>query len=104
LTAVDVTMSATQVIVVLTLSGPTQRSIMELTSPDRLVIDLANTTVATSRQYGSVDVAGHGVLRVRWAPFQADRPTARIVIDLSKPVGFTVEEASTALVFQLRPK
>jgi hypothetical protein len=101
---VDVTVSSVQVILALSLSGPAEHSTMELTSPDRLVIDLANTTVATARQYGSVSVGDLGVERVRWAPFEADSPTARLVIDLTQPVTHSIEAAPSGLVIQLRPR
>ena len=102
LTRVDVTVSSMQVILALSLSGPVEYSTMELTSPGRLVIDLVNTAVATSRQYGSIAVGDLGVERVRWAPFEADTPTARLVIDLTETVTHTIESAPSGLVIQLR--
>lgn len=104
LTRVDVTISGAQVVVALSLSGPAEHSIMRLNSPERLVIDLANTTVATSRQYGSIDVADVAVQRVRWAPFEADSPTARIVIDLTQPVTPMIDTVASGLVVRLRPR
>jgi hypothetical protein len=101
---VDVTISGAQVVVALSLSGPAEHSIMRLNSPERLVIDLANTTVATSRQYGSIDVADVAVQRVRWAPFEADSPTARIVIDLTQPVTPMIDTVASGLVVRLRPR
>jgi hypothetical protein len=77
---------------------------MELTSPDRLVIDLANTKVATARRYGSLSVGDLGVEGVRWAPFEAGTPTARLVVDLMQPVTFSIEAAPSGLVIQLRPR
>lgn len=104
LTRVDVTVSSVQVILALSLSSPAEYSTMELTSPGRLVIDLANTTLATSRQYGSIPVSDLGVERVRWAPFEAATPTARLVIDLTGPVAHSIESAPSGLVIQLRPR
>jgi AMIN domain len=104
LTRVDVTVSSAQVIVALSLSGTAEYTTMMLNSPDRVVIDLANTSVATDRQYGSIDVADLGVERVRWAPFQADSPTARIVIDLMQPVSYAIESAASGLVVRLKPR
>ena len=77
---------------------------MDLSSPGRVVIDLANTTVATARQYGSIEVADLGVQRVRWAPFDADSPTARIVLDLLQPVNYTIDAAGSGLVVHVLPR
>lgn len=104
LTRVDVTESSSQIIVALSLTGPAEFTTMMLNSPDRVVIDIANTAVATDRQYGSKDVANLGVQRVRWAPLQAGTPTARIVIDLLQPVSYTVESAASGLVVRLKPR
>jgi hypothetical protein len=104
LTRVDATVSSVQVILALSLSGPAEYSTMELTAPDRLVIDLANTTVGTARRYGSLAVGDLGVEGVRWAPFEAANPTARLVIDLLQPVTFSIDAAPSGLVVQLRPR
>jgi formylglycine-generating enzyme required for sulfatase activity len=104
LTRVDATVSSVQVILALSLSGPAEYSTMELTAPDRLVIDLANTTVGTARRYGSLSVGDLGVEGVRWAPFEAANPTARLVIDLLQPVTFSIDAAPSGLVVQLRPR
>jgi formylglycine-generating enzyme required for sulfatase activity len=102
LTRVDVTVSSAQVILALSLTGAAEFTTMMLTSPDRVVIDLANTSVATDRQYGSIDVADLGVERVRWAPFQA--ANARIVIDLTQPVSYAIESAASGLVVRLKQR
>lgn len=102
LTRVDVTVSSAQVILALSLTGAAEFTTMMLTSPDRVVIDLANTTVATERQYGSIDVADLGVERVRWAPYQA--ANARIVIDLTQPVSYAIESAASGLVVRLKQR
>ena len=102
LTRVDATVSSEQVILALSLTGAAEFTTMLLTSPDRVVIDLANTSIATGRQYGSIDVAGLGVERVRWAPFQAD--SARIVIDLTQPASYAIESAASGLVVRLKPR
>ena len=104
LTRVDITESSAQIIVALTLTGPVDVTPMMLNSPDRVVIDLANTIVATDRQYGSKDVANLGVQRVRWAPLQAGSPTARVVIDLLQPVSYAIESAASGLVVRLKPR
>jgi formylglycine-generating enzyme required for sulfatase activity len=102
LTRVDVTVSSAQVILALSLTGAAEFTTMMLTSPDRVVIDLANTSVATGRQYGSIDVSDLGVERVRWAPFQA--ANARIVIDLTQPVSYAIESAASGLVVRLKQR
>jgi hypothetical protein len=99
---VDVTVSSAQVILALSLTGAAEFTTMMLTSPDRVVIDLANTSVATGRQYGSIDVSDLGVERVRWAPFQA--ANARIVIDLTQPVSYAIESAASGLVVRLKQR
>jgi hypothetical protein len=101
---VDYTVSSEQVIVVLSMSGSAQYTTTMLSSPDRVVIDLPNTAVATTRQYGSIDVGNLGVQRVRWAPFQAGLPAARVVIDLMQPVSYAIESAATGLVVRLKPR
>jgi Sulfatase-modifying factor enzyme 1/AMIN domain len=102
LTRVDVTVSSEQVILALSLTSEAEYTTMMLSSPDRVVIDLTNTSVATERQYGSIDVADLGVERVRWAPFQG--ASARIVVDLLKPVSYAIESAASGLVVRLRPR
>jgi formylglycine-generating enzyme required for sulfatase activity len=102
LTRIDVTVSSEQVILALSLTNEAEYTTMMLSSPDRVVIDLANTSVATERQYGSIDVADLGVERVRWAPFQA--ANARIVVDLLQPVSYAIESAASGLVVRLRPR
>jgi hypothetical protein len=104
LTRVDVTVSSEQVMLALSLTGAVEFTPMTLNSPDRVVIDLANTSVATERQYGSQDVADLGVQRVRWAPFQGDSPTTRVVIDLLQPVSYVIESAASGLLVRLRPR
>jgi hypothetical protein len=102
LTRVDSTVSSEQVILALSMTGPAEFTTMVLTSPDRVVIDLAHTSVATERQYGSIDVGALGVERVRWAPYQGD--TARIVIDLAQPASYAIETAASGLVVRLKPR
>jgi hypothetical protein len=102
LTRLDSTVSSEQVILALSMTGAAEFTTMMLNSPDRVVIDLANTSVATERQYGSLDVGGLGVERVRWAPFQDTG--ARIVIDLTQPVSYAIESAASGLVVRLRPR
>ncbi len=102
LTRVDVTVSAKQVMLALSLTGPADYTTMMLSSPDRVVIDLPNTSVAIEHQYGSVDVGDLGVKGVRWAPFQ--ETTARIVVDLLEPMSYVIESASSGLVVRLRPR
>jgi Sulfatase-modifying factor enzyme 1/AMIN domain len=102
LTRVDVTVSSEQVILALSLTSEAEYTTMMLNSPDRVVIDLANTAVATERQYGSTDVGALGVERVRWAPFQSS--AARIVVDLQQPVSYAIESAASGLVVRLRPR
>jgi hypothetical protein len=75
-----------------------------LNSPDRVVIDLLNTAVATARQYGSIDVQNLGVQRVRWAPFETGSKAARIVIDLLQPASYAIESAASGLVVRLKPR
>jgi hypothetical protein len=99
-----VTVSSEQVILALSLSGTVEYSTMELESPGRIVVDLRNAEVATNRKYGSIPVSDLGVERVRWAPFEADVPTARLVVDLLEPVAFSIEPAPSGLVVKLRPR
>lgn len=104
LTRVDVTVSSEQIILALSLTGTVEYSTMELESPGRIVLDLKNAEVATTRKYGSIPVSDLGVEKIRWAPFEASVPTARLVVDLLAPVAFSIEAAPSGLVVKLHPR
>jgi len=102
---IDVTASDEQVSVTLLTSGKPRYETMLLEGPPRLVVDLRNTLVKTSRSHGSIDVAHLGVRRVRWALFQLQPPVARVVVDLEQAhQQHTIEASDGGLTIRVRPQ
>ncbi len=62
--------------------GAVRPRLSTLDSPARIVVDLPNTVVATSR--GLISVDGDGVKDVRLGMDGQSTPTTRIVVDLTK--------------------
>jgi type IV pilus assembly protein PilQ len=69
-------------------SGPITPKVMKLTSPDRIVIDVANST--PTRALRTVAVHEADVKSIRTAKYSANPPATRIVVDLNSPHEFTV--------------
>ncbi|RXZ80201.1 AMIN domain-containing protein [Paenibacillaceae bacterium] len=82
-----------------------------LTDTDRIVLDLPNTAFAddiypsfplNDSKQGSLDIESHEFLqKVRFAPLQGKESTARVVLDLYKPVGYTVTNNPGEITIQL---
>jgi type IV pilus assembly protein PilQ len=77
-------------VVTLTGSGPMAYTTLELTNPQRLVIDLKSTVSRLERNQVSVDHGG--VLRVRAGQFRrSPEPVSRVVVDLDGPLPYQIE-------------
>jgi len=74
--------------------------LMELSNPDRLVIDLPNTLVGETVngmpavQNGVLDVTHPAIRSVRYAQFSHDPATVRVVIDWEEKLGYQLLETS----------
>jgi hypothetical protein len=79
---------------------PLVPSIRTLENPRRLVIDLPNANLSSSRRL--VDFHSQEIGGIRVNQFQKDPPIGRIVIDLSRPVGYTWDAAGNRLMIRLR--
>ncbi|MGH9509024.1 MAG: type IV pilus secretin PilQ [Terriglobales bacterium] len=77
---VQVSRAADGIEVSILATGPLTPKAMTLTSPDRLVIDLPNTS--SSRKSREIAVNSEDVKAVRVARFQLNPPVTRIVVDL----------------------
>ncbi|MGH9603529.1 MAG: AMIN domain-containing protein, partial [Terriglobales bacterium] len=77
---VQVSRTADGIEVSILATGPLTPKAMRLTSPDRLVIDLPNTS--SSRKSREIAVNSEDVKAVRVARFQLNPPVTRIVVDL----------------------
>jgi len=66
---------------VIHLNGPVEFQPWEASNPWRLVLDLQRTTLASSCGPGTVEIGEAGVARARYAQFQVDPDTTRVVLD-----------------------
>ncbi|MGI9102268.1 MAG: type IV pilus secretin PilQ [Terriglobales bacterium] len=81
-------------------TGQMKPSLMKLTGPDRLVLDLVNT-VPVGRQRPIV-VNGNDIKSVRVGRFQLDPPVTRVVVDLAAPRDYEIVPSHNKLVLKLR--
>ena len=103
ISGVSFTGDADGVTVEIAADGQARHKSMTLTSPDRLVIDLANAVLSTDRKVGVAEVNRGGVQRIRYSQFQLEPPVVRVVIDMERPLGSSVSAAPGALSIRLRP-
>ncbi len=83
--------------------GTVKPQLSTLDSPARIVVDLPNTVVATSR--GLISVDGDGVKDVRLGMDGQSTPTTRIVVDLTKACRYELVPGSdNTLVLKLYTK
>jgi hypothetical protein len=82
-------------------SRPLVPAIRLLENPPRLVIDLPNARLDSSKK--RLDFRGSEINGVRLNQFQQNPPVARIVVDLSKPVAYTWDAAGNRLMVRLHP-
>ena len=73
---------------------------MTLTSPDRIVIDIANSVPSRKRQ--SIPVNTAGVKDIRIAHYSANPPSTRIVVDLAKMQGYELAQNGSHPMLMLR--
>jgi hypothetical protein len=83
-------------------SRPLVPAISKLENPPRLVIDLPNARLDGNKK--RLDFRGSEINGVRLNQFQQDPPVARIVVDLSKPVGYTWDAAGNRLMIRIHPR
>jgi hypothetical protein len=74
--------------------------VSKLTDPDRVVLDLADTNIATETHRILVNTAG--VKSVRMGLTSVNPPTTRIVVDLFAPHEYTFLTSDNKLTLQLR--
>jgi len=78
-------------------SGPSKYyTVMELTDPDRIVIDIPNVEVPAS---GQIDVNGQYLNTVRYAQF--DKVVARVVLDVSGKPKYEITNQDDRLIVKL---
>ncbi len=80
---------------------PLVPNIQYLSSPSRIVVDLAHSRMGLPQKVISVQQAN--ILAIRAEQFQSDPPVTRVVLDLSAPYGFTWDETGNRLMVRLKP-
>lgn len=90
-----------RVVVEVRTTGRVVPRVTKLTRPDRLILDLADTTIPPSPR--RIDVNASGVKRIRMGTNGLNPPTARVVVDLSAPCEYALVSSSNKLTLQLRP-
>jgi type IV pilus assembly protein PilQ len=85
----------------LSTSAPVTPNVLRLTSPDRIVLDLPNAVIAGRAR--PIVVNGREIKSVRVGRFQADPPTARVVVDLASAQDYEVVSARGGVVLKLHP-
>jgi hypothetical protein len=78
---------------------PLVPTIQKLDGPPRLVIDLPDATLATSKK--RLDFRSDEINSVRVDQFQNQPPITRVVIDLSHPIGYSWDAAGNRLMVRL---
>ena len=87
------------VTVLVSMSGPAKYAASFIDSPNRLVIDMQGTTFAWNRTAMKSD--GDPVREVRGSQFRVG--TARVVVELSRKVGYRIDERPEGLALVLEP-
>jgi hypothetical protein len=103
LNAVEATVSGGAVVVTLTATGEPEIRTLELKAPDRIVLDLRNAAVGSVRPFGERSVEQLGVKKVRWAPFASDAPTVRVVVDLERPMKYSLSSQPGLIRVSVQP-
>jgi type IV pilus assembly protein PilQ len=75
--------------------------VLQLKSPDRLVLDLANA-IPESRPH-DIPVHASDLNRIRMSQYLAAPPTTRIVLDLTAPQHFQLDSTGDRLIVKLHP-
>ena len=87
------------VTVLVNMSGPAKYAASFIDSPNRLVVDMQGTTFAWNRTAMKSD--GDPVREVRGSQFRVG--TARVVVELSRKVGYRIDERPEGLALVLEP-
>ncbi len=87
------------VTVLVSMSGPAKYAASFIDSPNRLVVDMQGTTFAWNRAAMKSD--GDPVREVRGSQFRVG--TARVVVELSRKVGYRIDERPEGLALVLEP-
>src|SRR6266849_10119496 len=99
LKSITVDRQADGVTVLVSMSGPTRYAASFIDSPNRLVVDMQGTTFAWNRTALKSD--GDPVREVRGSQFRVG--TARVVVELSRKVGYRIDERPEGLALVLEP-
>ncbi|HET9742572.1 MAG TPA: type IV pilus secretin PilQ [Terriglobales bacterium] len=82
-------------------NGVLTPKILRLKSPDRIVIDLANTVPEWNTH--SIPVHSGDIEMVRMSRYQENPPTTRVVVDLKSPQSYELASFADKLVLKLHP-
>src|SRR6266852_6737794 len=99
LKSITVDRQADGVTVLVSMSGPTRYAASFIDSPNRLVVDMQGTTFAWNRTALKSD--GDPVREVRGSQFRVG--TARVVVELSRKVGYRIDERPEGPALVLEP-
>jgi type IV pilus secretin PilQ/predicted competence protein len=99
LKSISVDRQGDSVTVLVTMSGPAKYAASFIDSPNRLVVDMQGTTFAWNRSALKSD--GDPVREVRGSQFRVG--TARVVVELSRKVGYRIDERAEGLALVLEP-
>src|SRR5262249_14751412 len=80
-------------------NGPITAKTMKLTGPDRLVVDIPNSTLDGRAR--EIAVNSTSVKGVRVGRFQADPPVTRVVVDLASVSDYNLVAEGNKLVVKL---
>ncbi len=85
-----------------TLSAPVKASMITAVHPDRLVLELPNTTVSARQQH--IPVYYNGVRVVRYALHQASPAVTRVVIELDQAQPYALQTNGSQLILTVSPE
>lgn len=100
LQGVQVTHAGKDVRIEITLDAPVKASVITAVHPDRLVLELPNTTLSEQQH---IPVYFDGVRVVRYALHQMSPAVTRVVVELDQPQPYTLETNGTHLVLTVSP-
>ncbi len=95
--------TASQLVLKITTNDAAEFKTLQLTGPDRLVIDLPMAKLGIGGGAGELKVDKRGVRKVRYSQFQIDPPMVRVVVDMDSKLDFQIESWPTELRVILRP-
>ncbi len=98
---VQVTHAGKDVRIEITLNAPVKASVITAIHPDRLVLELPNTTI-TEQQH--IPVYFDGVRVVRYALHQISPAVTRVVVELDQAQPYALETNGTRIVLTISPE